>query len=65
MAPLLLPSGFKYRRFFSVSAPGPASMQEDAPLAEGLSDGMENSATATTAVALEERRRRCREYERS
>jgi hypothetical protein len=53
MAPLLLPSGFKYRHFFSAGAPGPALVQEDAALFEGLSDGAESSATAATAVALE------------
>jgi hypothetical protein len=65
MAPLLLPSGFKYRRFFSAGAPGPAPMQEDASLAKGLDDGAESSATVATAVVLEERRHQRREYDRS
>jgi hypothetical protein len=65
MAPLFLPSGFKYRRFFSAGAFGPAPVQEGASLAEGLGNGTESSATTATAVALEERRCRRREYDRS
>jgi hypothetical protein len=65
MAPLLLPSGFKYRRFFSAGGPNIASMHDDILSVDGLDDAAEGSAIAATAAAREEMRRQQRDYERS
>jgi hypothetical protein len=62
MAPLLLPSGFRYWRFFSTGTPQrPAEEVEVAPT-DANPDGAEASSTA---AMREEVRRKRREYERS
>jgi hypothetical protein len=62
MAPLLLPSGFKYRRFFSAGAPQhPPPQINVPPVAENEDAGESSSA----AAEREEIRRKRREYERS
>jgi hypothetical protein len=60
MAPPMLPSGFKYRRFFSAGAP---SLSED-PLPQAAPEG-NGAETSAVAETREETRRRRRDYERS
>jgi hypothetical protein len=62
MAPLLLPSGFKYRRFFSADVPKRPAEEVQVPSNPSNPDLGESSATV---AAREEVRRKCREYERS
>jgi hypothetical protein len=62
MAPLLLPSGFKYRRSFSVGAPQHPPPQINVPPIVENEDAGESSSAA---AAREEIRRKRREYERS
>jgi hypothetical protein len=62
MALLLLPSSFRYRRFFSAGALQRPVKEVEVPLTIANPDGIESNSTA---AMREEVRRKRREYERS